>query len=127
MAIWNRSCEGCDDLAGLIHHNDMGSQYTAEGFTTLLALYGIRASIGSVGDSYDNALAESMNGSYKAELIWNKGPWKSYEELNRATAEWVCWHNERCITEYNNYRSAVYIEERWYSEGVDLRKKRKAS
>jgi putative transposase len=103
MAVWNRACKGHDDLSGLIHHNDKGSQYTAEGFVNLLALYGIRASIGTVGDSYDNALAESMNGSYKAELIWNKGPWRSYKELNRATAEWVCWHNESCITEYNGY------------------------
>jgi hypothetical protein len=68
-----------------------------------------------------------MNGSYKAELIWNKGPWKSYEELNRATAERVCWHNESCITEYNNYRSAMYMEDKWSSEGADLRKKRKVS
>ncbi|MDR1183491.1 MAG: IS3 family transposase [Coriobacteriales bacterium] len=127
MAVWMRACEGHDDLSGLIHHNDKGSQYTAEGFVNLLALYGIRASIGTVGDSYDNALAESMNGSYKAELVWNKGPWRSYEELNRATAEWVCWHNESCITEYNGYRSAAYIEEKWYSEKVDLRKRRKVS
>lgn len=77
-----------------------------------------------MGDSYDNALAETMNGSYKAERVWNMGLWKSYDELNRATAEWVWWHNNDCITEHNGYRSAAYIEEKWYSDGVDLRKER---
>lgn len=127
MAVWNRAHEGTADLKGLIHHNDKGSQYTADDFTELLALHGIRASIGSVGDSFDNALAETMNGSYKAECVWKDGPWKNYEDLNRATAEWVWWHNNECITEYNDYRSAAYIEEKWYSDKVDLRKKRKAS
>jgi putative transposase len=127
MAVWNRVHEGNSDLAGLIHHNDKGSQYTANGFVGLLALHGIRASIGSVGDSYDNALAESINGAYKAELIWKDGPWRSYEELNKQTAEWVYWYNNCRISEYNSYRSPSYIEEKWYSEKVDLRKKRKVS
>lgn len=124
MAVFTRMSEGHGDFGDLKHHNDKGSQYTADGFVELLALHGIRASIGTVGDSYDNALAESMNGSYKTELIKNMGPWKSYEELNAATAEWVYWHNNHCITEHNNYKPAAYIEEKWYSEEVDLRKKR---
>jgi putative transposase len=71
MAVWNRYHERRDDSSDLIHHNNKGSQYTAAGFFELLALNGIRASIGSVGDSYDNALTEIMNGSYKTELIYN--------------------------------------------------------
>ena len=108
----------------MIHHSDKGAQYSAADFVELLAFCGIRASIGSVGESYDNALAETMNGSYKAELVWKDGPWESFEELNRATAEWVHWHNQSCITEYNSFRSAAYIEDKWYSDGVDLRKER---
>ena len=127
MAIYNRHNEGHDDFSELIHHNDKGSQYSADDFVELLAMHGVRASIGTVGDSYDNALAESMNGSYKTELIKNLGPWKTYEDLNIATAEWVYWHNNKCITEHNNYKSAAWIEEKWYSEKVDLRKKRKPS
>jgi putative transposase len=127
MAIYNRNNEGHDDFSNLIHHNDKGSQYTADGFVELLGLHGIRASIGTVGDSYDNALAETVNGSYKTELIKNMGPWKTYENLNAATAEWVYWHKNKCITEYNNYKSAAWIEEKWYSEKVDLRKVRKPS
>ena len=127
MAVHTRYREGQDDFSDLVHHNDKGSQYTADDFVELLAVHGIRASIGTVGDSYDNALAESLNGSYKTELIKNMGPWKSYKELNAATAEWVYWHNNHCITEHNNFKSAVYIEEKWYSEKVDLRKKRRHS
>jgi Transposase and inactivated derivatives len=127
MAIHTRYRERHDDFSDLIHHNDKGSQYTADDFVELLAVHDIRTSIGTVGDSYDNALAESMNGSYKTELVKNMGPWKSYEELNAATAEWVYWHNNHCITEHNNFKPAVYIEEKWYSEKVDLRKKRRRS
>jgi putative transposase len=124
MAVWNRCREGRDDFFDLIHHHDMGSQYTADGFFELLALHGIRASVGSVGDSYDNALAESMNGDYKRTLVFNpvKGPWKSLEQLEVETARWVHWHNNSNITEYNNWKSPVETEKMLYTTGEDGRK-----
>ena len=122
MAAFSRGREDRDDLGGLIHHNDKGSQYTAYDFTELLALYGVRVSIGSVGDSYDNALAETIIGSYKTELIWNKGPWKSLGHLKLETARWVHWHNKEYICEYNNWNTPNEIEEMWYSDGIDARK-----
>ena len=111
-AAWTRHHEGYTNLSGVIHHNDKGSQYTADGFNELLALHGIRASIGSVGDSYDNALAETMFGDYKCTLIHNpiKGPWKSLEQLETETARWVHWHNNSNITEYNNWKTPIEIE-----------------
>jgi len=121
-AIFNRIREGHDDLADLIHHNDKGSQYTADDFVELLASYGIRTSIGTVGDSYDNALAETINGAYKTELIKKFGPWRSYEELNIETEEWVRWYNENRINEYDDYRTPNEIEDLWYATGDDLRK-----
>ena len=123
-AAWTRHHEGNDNLSGLIHHNDCGSQYTADGFYELLALHGIRASIGSVGDSYDNALAETMFGDYKCTLIYNptKGPWKSKEQLEEETARWVHWHNNSNITEFNNWKTPMEIEEMLYTTGEDGRK-----
>ena len=124
MAVYNRSREGRDDFSDLVHHNDKGSQYTADDFFELLALHGIRASIGTVGDSYDNALAETMNGGYKNELIFNplKGPWRTLEQLQKETDEWVWWHNNRNITEYNNWHTPAQIEEMLYTDGEDGRK-----
>jgi putative transposase len=122
IAVFARAREGNDSLGDLIHHNDKGSQYTSDDFTELLALHGVRVSIGSVGDSYDNALAETIIGAYKAELIWNKGPWQSLEQLNLETARWVVWHNEKCICEYNDWNTPLEIEEMWYIDGVDARK-----
>lgn len=123
-AAWTRHHEGNDNLSGLIHHNDCGSQYTADGFYELLALHGIRASIGSVGDSYDNALAETMFGDYKCTLIYNptKRPWKSKEQLEEETARWVHWHNNSNITEFNNWKTPMEIEEMLYTTGEDGRK-----
>jgi len=124
MAVWTRYREGRDDLTDLIHHNDKGKQYTAEGFFELLALHGIRASIGTVGDSYDNALAETMFGGYKCTLIHNpiKGPWKNREQLEVETARWVHWHNTANITEYNNWKTPLEVEELLYTTGEDGRK-----
>ena len=125
MAVYFRASEGKDDFSDLIHHNDKGSQYTADDFVSLFALHGIRASIGSVGDSYDNALAESMNGSYKTELIHNpamSGPWRSLEQLELATARWVHWHNNSNITEYNDWHTPIEIEDMIYTTGEDARR-----
>jgi transposase InsO family protein len=80
---------------GLVHHSDRGVQYLSIRYTERLAEAGIEASVGSVGDSYDNALAESVNGLYKAEVIHRKGPWKSVDAVELATLEWVDWFNNR--------------------------------
>ena len=78
---------------GLVHHSDRGSQYVSIHYTERLAQAGIEPSVGSVGDSYDNALAESINGLYKAEVIHRRGPWRSLEAVEFATLEWVHWFN----------------------------------
>jgi putative transposase len=92
MAIWARRDE---DLDGLVHHSDRGVQYLAVRYTERLAEAGAVASVGSKGDSYDNALAETVNGLYKAELIWRQGPWRTAEEVELATLAWVDWWNHR--------------------------------
>ena len=83
------------DKEGLIHHSDRGSQYLSIRYSERLAECGIQASVGTTGDSYDNALAETINGLYKAEVIWRRGPWRSLEAIEYATLEWVDWFNHR--------------------------------
>ncbi len=92
MAIWQRTHAG-DDLSGLIHHSDRGVQYRALRYTKRLAEQDLVASVGSRGDSYDNALAEAFNSLFKAELIRNrhKGPWRDIEDLEIAVAEYIDW------------------------------------
>jgi putative transposase len=92
MAIWAR---GPVDLKGLVHHSDRGVQYVSIRYTERLADAGAARSVGSRGDSYDNALAESVNGLYKTEVIRKQGPWRSVEQLELATARWVHWYNHR--------------------------------
>ncbi|MGK2871470.1 MAG: IS3 family transposase, partial [Alphaproteobacteria bacterium] len=84
---------------GLVHHSDRGSQYVSIKYTERLAEAGIEPSVGSVGDSYDNALAETINGLYKAEVIHRRGPWRSFEAVEYATLEWVDWFNNRRLLE----------------------------
>ena len=84
---------------GLIHHSDRGSQYLSIKYTERLAEAGIEPSVGSVGDSYDNALTETINGLYKAEVIHRRGPWRSFEAVEFATLEWVDWFNHRRLLE----------------------------
>ncbi|WP_420836116.1 IS3 family transposase [Celeribacter indicus] len=84
---------------GLIHHSDRGSQYLAIKYTERLAEAGIEPSVGSVGDSYDNALAETINGLFKAEVIHRRGPWRSLDAVEYATLEWVDWFNNRRLLE----------------------------
>lgn len=100
MALWHRDREGHPTVAGeLIHHSDAGSQYTSIRLTEHLEIEGIRPSIGSVGDAYDNALMETINGLYKAECIrttvFNDGPYKTIADVEYATAGWVEWYNNR--------------------------------
>jgi putative transposase len=92
MALWARRH---DDLDGLIHHSDRGVQYLAIRYTERLAEAGAVGSVGSKGDSYDNALAESVNGLYKTELIWRRGPWRTAGDVELATLAWVDWWNHR--------------------------------
>ena len=80
---------------GLVHHSDRGVQYVSIKYTERLAEAGIEPSVGSVGDSYDNALAETINGLYKAEVIHRRSPWRSFEAVEFATLEWVAWFNSR--------------------------------
>jgi transposase InsO family protein len=80
---------------GLVHHSDRGRQYVSIKYTERLLEAGIEPSVGSVGDSYDNALAETINGLYKAEVIHRRGPWKSIAAVEFATLEWVDWFNHR--------------------------------
>jgi putative transposase len=84
---------------GLVHHSDRGVQYLSIRYTERLAEAGIEPSVGSVGDSYDNALAETINGLYKAEVIHRRGPWRSFEAVEFATLEWVDWFNNRRLLE----------------------------
>jgi putative transposase len=92
MALWARRATRLD---GLIHHSDRGVQYLAVRYTERLAEAGAVASVGSRGDSYDNALAESFNGLYKTELIRHRGPWRGLDDLEYATLEYVDWFNHR--------------------------------
>jgi putative transposase len=85
--------------SGLVHHSDRGVQYVSIKYTERLAEAGLEPSVGSVGDSYDNALAETINGLYKAEVIHRRGPWRSVEAVEYATLEWVDWFNNRRLLE----------------------------
>jgi len=87
----------CGD--GLVHHSDRGVQYVSIRYTERLAEAGVVPSVGSVGDSYDNALAETINGLYKAEVIWSRGPRRSFEVVELATLEWIDWFNNRRLLE----------------------------
>ena len=85
--------------AGLVHHSDRGAQYLAIRYTERLAAAGVERSVGSVGDSYDNALAETINGLYKTEVIRSRGPWRNIDAVEYATLEWVDWFNNRRLLE----------------------------
>jgi putative transposase len=84
---------------GLIHHSDRGTQYVSIRYTERLVEAGIEPSVGSVGDSYDNALAETINGLYKTEVIHRRGPWRTMEAVELATLDWVDWFNNRRLLE----------------------------
>jgi putative transposase len=119
MAAHARDSKKIHDTPGTIHHNDRGSQYTSEDFVELLERRGVSASVGEAGSSYDNALAESIIGIYKTELVKRFGPWKNYEQLNLRTAEWVLWYNTKRISERNGYLTPLRVEDIWYSSGLD--------
>jgi transposase InsO family protein len=99
----------------LVHHSDRGSQYVSIKYTERLAEAGIEPSVGSVGDSYDNALAETVNGLYKAEVIHRRGPWRSFEAVEFATLEWVDWFNHRRLLEPIGNIPPAEAEDRYYA------------
>jgi putative transposase len=101
--------------AGFVHHSDRGSQYVSIKYTERLAEAGIEPSVGSVGDSYDNALAETINGLYKAEVIHLRGPWRSFEAVEFATLEWVDWFNNRRLLEPIGNIPPAEAEQRYYA------------
>lgn len=100
---------------GLVHHSDRGSQYVSIKYTERLAEAGIEPSVGSVGDSYDNALAETINGLYKAEVIHRRGPWRNFEAVEFATLEWVDWFNHRRLLEPIGNIPPAEAEARYYA------------
>ena len=100
---------------GLVHHSDRGSQYVSIRYTERLAEAGVEPSVGSVGDSYDNALAETINGLYKAEVIHRRGSWRSFEAMEFATLEWVDWFNHRRLLEPIGNIPPAEAEERYYA------------
>jgi len=100
---------------GLVHHSDRGSQYVSIKYTERLAEAGIEPSVGSVGDSYDNAMAETINGLYKAEVIHRCGPWRSFEAVEFATLEWVDWFNHRRLLEPIGNIPPAEAEEKYYA------------
>ena len=99
QAIWARRPDTADPDQRLVHHSDAGSQYLSIRYTNRLAEAGISPSVGSVGDSYDNALAESVIGLYKTELIRQRGPWRDRDQVEYATLEYVDWFNHRRLLE----------------------------
>jgi putative transposase len=119
MAIWNRQRQGVD-LSGLVHHSDMGVQYLSIRYADRLAANEIVASVGSKGDSYDNALAESFNGLYKWELIYRQGPWTGLEDVEFATMTYVDWFNHQrlhgTITDGPGYTTPAAHEAAYYRQ-----------
>ena len=101
---------------GLVHHSDRGVQYVSIKYTGRLAEAGIEPSVGSVGDSYDNALAETINGLYKAEVIHRRGPWRDFEAVELATLEWVHWFNNRRLLEPIGNMPPAEAEARYYAQ-----------
>ena len=116
MAIWRRR----GGLDGLVHHSDRGSQYLAIRSTERLAEAGPVTSVGSRGDSYDNALAETIIGLYKTELIRRRSPWKGIDDVEYATLEWVDWFNHRRLLEpIGHVPPAEFEAAYWKSEAPD--------
>ncbi len=119
MAVWNRTREG-QVLDGLVHHSDKGVQYLSIRYSERLAENDIVASVGSTGDSYDNAMAEAFNSLYKWELIYPKGPWTGLDDVEFATMGYIDWFNHRRlhgeITDDNSYVTPAEFEAAYYRQ-----------
>ena len=117
MAIWVRRRE---NITELVHHSDQGSQYLSIAYTERLEEAGVSLSVGSRGDAYDNALAETVIGLYKTEIIRNRGPWRNLDEVEYATLEWVDWFNHRRLLEpIGNIPPAEFEAYYWRKEGQE--------
>jgi putative transposase len=112
QAVWRRNTM----LNGLIAHSDAGSQYTSVRYTDRLAELGVHPSIGTVGDSYDNALAESTIGLFKSELVWPKGPWRTAEQLELATLTYIEWFNHKRLHGAIGMITPTEAEQRYYQQ-----------
>lgn len=115
QALWARKVK-----SGLVHHSDRGSQYLAIWYSERLIEAGVEASVGSVGDAYDNALAETINGLYKAEVIHRRGPWKGLSDVEYATLEWVSWFNNTRLLEPIGYVPPAEFEKAYYDRADSL-------
>ncbi len=104
------------DAQGVVHHSDRGTQYTSIRYTERLAAAGLERSVGSVGDSYDNALAETINGLYKTEVIRRRGPWRNVDDVEYATLVWVDWFNNRRLLEPLGYVPPAEFEAAYYQQ-----------
>ena len=113
MAIWVRRNQA---LEGVVHHSDRGVQYLAIRYTGRLAEAGAVRSVGSRGDSYDNALAETVVGLYKTELIRRRGPWRTLDQVELGTAEWVDWWNQRRLHSAIGHLPPAEVERRWWEQ-----------
>jgi transposase InsO family protein len=113
QAIYERRGDG---LTGLVHHSDRGTQYLSMRYTDRLAHAGIAPSVGSRGDSYDNALAETVIGLFKTEVIHRRGPWRHAEAVEFATLTWVDWFNTRRLLEPLGYLPPAEFEARYYEQ-----------
>jgi putative transposase len=120
QAIWTRGRAGVGDLTGLVHHNDAGSQYTSLAFTERLVAAGVHLSVGSIGDALDNALAESVIGLYKTELIKPGGSWRTVEQVEIATLEYVDWFNFRRLFEVCGDIPPAELEAAYYRQHAAL-------
>ncbi|MBI3686101.1 MAG: IS3 family transposase [Actinobacteria bacterium] len=109
MALYTRGAAG-QDVKDLVHHSDAGSEYTAIRYRNVLTDFEAVASIGTVGDSYDNVMAESLNGLYKTECIWRQESWVDVREIEYATSSWVAWYNSRRLHSSLGYRSPIEYE-----------------
>jgi transposase InsO family protein len=108
QALYERETDG-----RLVHHSDRGSQYLSIRYTKRLAEAGLEASVGSKGDAYDNALAESINGLFKTEVIHHAGPWKGLDDVELATLEWVWWYNNHRLMEALGYLPPAEYEKQF--------------
>ena len=120
LALADRCGSGHPIDDGLVHHSDHGSVYTAIRYGEQLRLAGILPSFGSVGDSYDNALAETVNGLYKVECVEQDGPFASLADVLDTTLDWVHWYNNRRLHEYLGYATPDEVEMLYYSHQEPL-------
>ena len=119
MGLWRRH-HARQDVAGLKHHSDRGVQYRALHYAQALETAEAVASVGSKGDSFDNAMAEALNSLYKAELIHLEGPWHGHADVETATADWVHWFNTERLHTMLNYRTPAEVEAAYFAENAAI-------